>query len=57
MAHFDGAVGHGVRGVQSGHDLAGGKHLDLEFVVGQLRDRLGEDFGRAVNGVERFRKA
>ena len=34
--HFDGAVLHGIEHLQAGHDFAGGKDLDLEFVVGRL---------------------
>src|SRR5262249_61246597 len=50
-------VGHGVGRIQSGHDLTRSKHLYLEFVVGQLRHRLGENFGSAINRVERLREA
>ena len=57
VAHLDGAVLHRVGSGKAGHDLAGGKNLNLEFVVGRFSHRLGEDLRRAIDGVERFREA
>ncbi len=57
VAHLDGAGGDGVGGLQRRHDLAGGEHLDLEFVVGRFRHRLGKGLGRAIERIERLRKA
>ena len=45
VAHLDGAVLHGVEHLQARHDLAGGEDADLELVVGQLADVLGEELG------------
>jgi hypothetical protein len=57
VAHLDGAVGGGVERLQARHDLAGGKHLDLEFVVGHVSDVFG-DLGRAaIDRVQRLREA
>ena len=57
VAHLDGAALHGVEHLQSRHDLAGGEHLDLEFVVGDLGDALGEIFAAAIERIERLRPA
>src|SRR5207244_11040469 len=46
-----------IRRLQPRTDLAGLEDLDLELVLGRLGHRLGEDFGAAVERVERFRKA
>src|SRR5262249_62063243 len=52
VTHLDGAAGRGIDGLQAGNDLAGGKDLDLEAVVGRFGDCLGENLGGAVDGVE-----
>src|SRR2546429_3428177 len=57
LAHLDGAVRHGVEHLQTGHDFTGGEGLDLEFVVGDFSDALGEIFAAAVQGIERLRPA
>ena len=57
VAHLDGAVLHGVEHLQARHDLAGGEDLDLELVVGDLGDALGEIFAAAVERIERLRPA
>jgi hypothetical protein len=57
VAHLDGLVLHGVEHREAGHDLAGGEHLNLEIVVGDLADALGEHFAGAVERVERLRPA
>jgi hypothetical protein len=46
-----------VRGLQARHDLASGEYLDLELVVTRLGNGLSEGLRRAIEGVERFRKA
>ena len=57
VAHLDGAVGGRIKRLQARNDFAGGKYLNLEFVVGHFRDVFRE-LGRAVvNGVERLREA
>ena len=57
VAHLDRAVLHRVERLQRRHDLAGGKDLDLELVVGRLRDVFGERLASAVQRVERLRPA
>ena len=57
MAHLDGAVLHGIEHLQAGNDFAGGKGLDLEFVVGGFGHELGHQFDAAPQRVERFRPA
>jgi hypothetical protein len=54
---LDRTARHGVQRLQSGDDLAGRKGLDLELVVGGLGHVFGERLRRAVDGVQRFRKA
>jgi hypothetical protein len=44
MTHLDGSVLHGVGGSETGHDFAGCKNLNLEFVVARFGDRLSENF-------------
>src|SRR5262249_51226508 len=46
-----------VKRLKAGNDLAGGKHLDLELIVGRLGNHLRNRLGYAVERVERFRKA
>ncbi len=57
MATLDGLVLHGVNHLQARHDLAGGKDADLEFVVGDAGDALGEVLARAIDRVERLGEA
>ncbi len=54
VAGLDGAVLDGVEHLERGNDLAGGKDLDLELVVGQRGDALGDVLGAAVQRVERL---
>ena len=57
MAHLDGVVGHRIDHLQPGDDLARGKRLDLEPVVGRLGDEARHVFGGAVDRVEGLREA
>jgi hypothetical protein len=57
LRHLDGRRADGVERLQAGYDLARRKGLDLEFVVGGVGDVFGEGLRRAVNGIERLRKA
>ena len=57
LAALDGLVLHRVDDLQAGHDLAGGEDADLELVVGQAGDALGEVLARAEDRVERLGKA
>ena len=52
MPQFDGAILHGIEDLQARHDFAGGKGLDLEFVVGGFADHFGHLLGAAVQRVE-----
>ena len=54
MAALDGAVLHGIDHLQAGNDLAAGKGLDLELVVGQRGNALADEVGAAVQRVERL---
>jgi hypothetical protein len=54
---FDAAVLHGVKGLQPGDQLAGGKSLHLKAVVGRFRQISGQRLGRAVDRVELLREA
>jgi len=45
VPRLDGAVLHGVQDLQRRHDLARGKYADLEFVVRDLGDPLGDVLG------------
>ena len=57
VRHFDGAVSDRVRSLQAGNDFAGGKALNLKLVVGCFGHRLRKNFGSAVDGIQRLRKA
>jgi len=57
MAHLDGAVLHGIEGLQRRDDLASGERLNLKLVVGGLGHVLGEGFASAIERVERLRPA
>ena len=57
MAHLDRATLHRIGRLQTRHDLAGGKNLNLELIVAGLGNCVGEGFPGSVNGVERFGKA
>ena len=57
MAALDRLVLHGIDDLQAGHDLAGGEDADLELVVGEGRDALGEELARAIDRVERLGEA
>src|ERR1700676_4522155 len=54
MAELDSAVLHRVEDLQCGHDLAGGKGLDLEFAVCRLGHELGNELTGAKERVERL---
>ena len=54
VADLDRAVLNGIEHLQGRDDLARGKDLNLEFVVGRLRHVLGEGFAGAIEGVERL---
>ena len=54
MAALDRAVLDGIDHLQAGNDLAAGKGLDLELVVGHRRDALADEVGAAVQRVERL---
>ena len=53
----DRLVLHGIDDLQARDDLAGCEHANLELVVGQRGDTLGEELTRAEDRVERLRKA
>jgi hypothetical protein len=36
------------------HDLARGKNLNFQLVVGDLPNALGEDFARTIQGISDF---
>src|SRR5439155_26394072 len=57
VAALDRLVLHRVDHLQARHDLAGVKDADLELVVGEAGDALGEVLAGAVDGVERLGKA
>src|ERR1700719_4126531 len=57
MAALDGLVLHRIDDLQTRDDFAGGENADLELVVGDRRDSLGEVFTGAVDRVERLGKA
>ena len=57
VAALDRLVLHGIDDLQAGHDLAGGEDADLELVVGEGRDALGEVLARAIDRVERLGEA
>ena len=57
VAHLDRSVRDGIQHLQAGDDFAGGKGLDLEFVVGDLGDALAEIFAAAIERIERLRPA
>jgi hypothetical protein len=57
VAAIDGAVLRRVQDLQRRHDLATGKRLNLEFLIGQLGDALAHGFDRAEHRVEAFRPA
>ncbi len=56
VAALDRLVLDGVDDLQAGDDLAGGEDADLELVVGEGRDALGEELAGAVDRVERLGK-
>jgi hypothetical protein len=59
LRHLDGRGADGIERLQTGHDLAGRKGLDLEFVVGGLGDVFREGLRacrrwcRAISGSSR----
>jgi len=55
IAHLDSTVLHGVEHLQPRHELASGKHLNLELVIGDLGHALGEVFASAKERIQRFR--
>ncbi len=55
LCHLDRGDADGIERLEAGDELAGGKGLDLEFVVGGLRHVFREGLRGAVDGVERFR--
>ena len=57
MAHLDGAVADRVGNLRRADDFACGERLDLELAVRGFVDELRDDFGRAVDGIERLREA
>src|SRR5664279_3311530 len=57
MPEFDGAVLHGIEDLQAGNDFAGGKGLELEFIIGGFADRLGHLLGAAMQRIQRLRPA
>jgi hypothetical protein len=57
VSHLDGAVLHGIEHLEARHDFAGGKNLNLEFIVGDFGDALGHIFRSAVKRIQRFRPA
>ena len=57
VSHLDGAVLYGVENLQTRHDFAAGKRLNLELVVGGFGDIFGEQLSTAPQRVERFRPA
>src|SRR6202011_660390 len=54
MASLDGAVLDSVEHLEAGHDLACGERLDLELVVGGLRQVFRKSLARPVERVERL---
>ena len=57
LAGLDGAVLHRVGNLQTGDDFARRERTDLELAVRHFADDLGEEFGAAVERVERLGKA
>jgi hypothetical protein len=57
MAGFDRALLHRIDHAERGHQLARGVHGDLELATRHRLELIGEDLGRAVDGVQRLRKA
>jgi hypothetical protein len=57
VRRLDRAVAGRIERLQRRHHLARGEHLNLEFVVGEFGDLLGEILGAAIDRIERFRKA
>jgi hypothetical protein len=55
VAELDGALLHSIENLQAGHNLAGGKDLDLEFVVRDIGDVLCKILAAAIQRVERLR--
>ena len=51
-----GALLHCIDGAESRHDFTRTKHPDLEFVVGDGGNALGNHLGTTVNGVQTLRK-
>jgi len=54
---FDGAGLHRVENLQPRHDFTSCEALDLELVVGDLGNALGEILRISVKRIERFRPA
>ena len=52
---LDGAVLRGIEGLESTDDLARRKRLELELVVGRLRDALGNHLALAEERIEALR--
>src|SRR5262249_13201544 len=50
-------VTNGIEHLQARNDFAGSEYLDLEFVVGDFGDSLGEIFAATVKRIERLRPA
>jgi hypothetical protein len=57
MADLACRILHGIEHLEARHDFSGGEDLDLELVVGRLRDQLAHDFRAAIERIERFRPA
>jgi len=53
MSTFDVAGLDGIEDLQAWHDLARSEDRQLELVVGELCDALGDQFGATVERVER----
>jgi len=57
LRDLDGRGAHGIKRLQTGHDLACGKSLDLKLVVGGISHVFRKGLCRTEDGVERFWKA
>jgi hypothetical protein len=53
VSHLDGAIAYGVGYLGRADDLARGEGLNLELAVRSFRNILRDDFGCAIDGVER----
>jgi hypothetical protein len=57
LGHFDRAVLQGIHHAEGGHQFTGSMHGHLELAARKRTHRLGEHFGAAENGVQRFGEA